>query len=292
MDGDSVEGFDCSVCIIFCSLFNAFCSLCLMSKLIINGELCEENAAVVSLLSKDMQLGLTVFETMLAVDGEIDGFVLHMNRLQSGMGRLGIEISDFNEVGEHVRTLLGANFLLEKRARVRLTAMNGLYWIEAEEATVRSAEVSVILSEYVLNERRALAGIKCGSYAENVLVLREAQKAGVGEVILLNTRGEVAEAATANVFIVHGGEIVTPALDSGCLPGVTRELVMQRARRAGIQVSEGKISLEDLLEADEVFLTNTQIGLQGVTRIGDLEYAAESGMDEMTRRVRAIYLAK
>ena len=170
--------------------------------------------------------------------------------------------------------------------------MSGTYCIESQEATARSAEVSVILSEYVLNERRVTAGIKCGSYAENVLALREGQIYGANEVILLNTRDEVAEAATANVFIVKDGEIVTPALDSGCLPGVTRELVIKRARRAGMKVSEEKISLEDLLDADEVFLTNTQIGVQGVTRMGDLEYAAESGMDEVTRRVRAIYLAK
>jgi branched-chain amino acid aminotransferase len=263
-----------------------------MSRVIVNGELCDAGDAMVSLLSKDVQLGLTVFETMLAVEGEIDGFELHMNRLQDGLGRLGIEISELNLLGEHVRSLLGENFLLEKRARVRLTAMSGLYWIEASEAAVRDTEVSVILSEFVLNERRVTAGIKCGSYAENVLALREGQMAGVNEVILLNTKGEVAEAATANVFIVKDGEIMTPALDSGCLPGVTRELVMQRARRAGMKVSEEKIALEDLLDADEVFLTNTQIGVQGVTRIGDLEYAAESGMDEVTRRVRAIYLAK
>lgn len=265
-----------------------------MSKVIVNGEICEAEGAKVSLLSRDMQLGLTVFETMLAVDGEIDGFELHMDRLQNGLGRLGIEISDFNQLGEQVQSLLEANFLLEKgaRARVRLTAMSGLYWIEAGEATVRSAEVSVILSEYFLNERRITAGIKCGSYAENVLALREGQIAGAGEVILLNTRDEVVEAATANVFIVKDGEIVTPALDSGCLPGVTRELVIMRARRAGLKVSEEKISLEDLLDADEVFLTNTQIGVQGVTRMGDLEYAAESGMDEVTRSVRRIYLAK
>lgn len=256
----------------------------------VNGELCDVEDAQISLLNKDMQLGLSVFETMLAVCGEIDGFGLHMIRFQKGLERLGIEVTGFDLLEENVRTLIRENYLLEGRARVRITAFDKLCWIEAHEAPVRDEVCSVILSDFVLNDRSPLAGVKCGSYAGNFLALHEANHAGADEVISLNTSGEVAEAATANVFLVKKGVVYTPRLESGCLPGVTRELVIQRARGAGLEVKEAVISLEDLLNADEVFLTNTQIGVQGVLRIGELEVG--SSMGEVTKVVRRIYLAK
>lgn len=256
----------------------------------VNGELCDVEDAQISLLNKDMQLGLSVFETMLAVCGEIDGFGLHMIRFQKGLERLGIEVTGFDLLEENVRTLIRENYLLEGRARVRITAFDKLCWIEAHEAPVRDEVCSVILSDFVLNDRSPLAGVKCGSYAGNFLALHEANHAGADEAISLNTSGEVAEAATANVFLVKKGVVYTPRLESGCLPGVTRELVIQRARGAGLEVKEVVISLEDLLNADEVFLTNTQIGVQGVLRIGELEVG--SSMGEVTKVVRRIYLAK
>ncbi len=156
-------------------------------------------------------------------------------------------------------------------------------------APLRSEVSAVVLSEFIRNERSPVAGIKCGSYAENIMALHEAKQAGVDEVIFLNSVGDVAECATANLFIVKDGELFTPDLESGCLPGVTRELVMRAARRVAMNVSEDTVSLADLLDADEVFLTNTQIGVQAVSSIGDLELNECPGA--VTKMVRAAYLA-
>jgi len=259
-----------------------------MNKVIFNGELVGEDAAVVSFRNKDVQLGLSVFETMLASEGEIKGFDLHVERLQDGLERLGIGMMEV-DLAEDVRTLLAANDLDDKRAKVRITAIVDFYMIEAEVAQERSEVCAVVLSEFIRNERSPVVGIKCGSYAENIMALHEAQQAGVDEVIFLNSVGDVAECATANVFIVKDGELFTPDLESGCLPGVTRELVMRAARVLGMNVSEGTVSLADLLDADEVFLTNTQIGVQAVSSIGDLELDECPGA--VTKVVRAAYLA-
>ncbi len=259
-----------------------------MNKVIFNGELVNEDAAQVSFRNKDVQLGLSVFETMLAMKGEIKGFDLHMDRLQDGLARLGIQMMEVDLL-ENVRTLLAANDLNNERVKVRITAIVDFYMIDAEVASVRSEVCTVVLSEFIRNERSPVAGIKCGSYAENIMALHEAHEAGVDEVIFLNSQGDVAECATANVFIVKDGEMFTPELESGCLPGVTRELVMRGARDLGLSVSEEKVSLEDLLDADEVFLTNTQIGVQAVSSIGDLELDECPGV--VTKMVRAAYLA-
>jgi branched-chain amino acid aminotransferase len=261
-----------------------------MNKVIFNGELVNEDAAQVSFRNKDVQLGLSVFETMLANDGEIKGFDLHMDRLQNGLERLGIGMMEVDFLGllENVRTLLAANDLSDGRAKVRITAIVDFYMIEVEVAQVRDEVCAVVLSEFIRNERSPVVGIKCGSYAENIMALHEAREAGVDEVIFLNSVGDVAECATANLFIVKDGELFTPGLESGCLPGVTRELVMKAARVQGMNVSEGTVSLADLLDADEVFLTNTQIGVQAVSSIGDLELDECPGM--VTKMVRAAYL--
>ena len=257
-----------------------------MNKVIFNGELVDEGAAVVSFLNKDVQLGLSVFETMLASEGEIKGFDLHLERLQNGLERLGISMMEV-DLGENIRELLAANDLNDKRAKVRITAIVDFYMIEAEVAQVRSEVSAVVLSEFIRNERSSVVGIKCGSYAENIMALHEAQQAGVDEVIFLNSVGDVAECATANLFIVRDGELFTPDLESGCLPGVTRELVMRAARKIGVSVSEDTVSLADLLDADEVFLTNTQIGVQAVSSIGDLELDECPGA--VTKVVKSAY---
>jgi branched-chain amino acid aminotransferase len=92
--------------------------------------------------------------------------------------------------------------------------------------------------------------------------------------------------------MVKDGVLMTPRLESGCLPGVTRALVIQRAKKADLVVRETAVQLEDLLEADEVFLTNTQIGVQAVDRIGELEFAAGFCPGDVTQKVKEIYLAK
>lgn len=251
---------------------------------IINGELVVETEAVVSLLDRNVQLGLNVFETLLAVKGRIDGFDLHVVRLKRGLDRLGIHLESMSEqsLEAEVQTLLDANQLCDVNARVRITAMGNNLLIQAEKAPERPNFCNAVISEYALNERSATAGIKCGSYADHILALRAAD---TDEVIFLNTVGEVAEAAMANVFIVNDGKLVTPRLASGCLPGVTRELIIQRVRAAGIEVNETMILLEDLLDADEVFLTNSLTGVCGVQRLGELELNEH----EITEQVRKIY---
>jgi len=246
----------------------------------INGELVEEAEAVVSRLDRNVQLGMNVFETMLAVRGEIDGFDLHVARLARGMERLQIS-ADVSSLKRLISDLLESNHLESEDARVRVTAMGGSLMIQASKAEGSKNSVNVEISDYVLNERSATAGIKCGSYAPNMVALREAKNAD--EVIFLNTVGEVAEAAMANVFLVSDGKLITPSLESGCLPGVTRELVIRRALDAGIEVQECVVLLEHLFVADEIFLTNSVAGITSVSRVGSVEIEEHSVTDEMRK---------
>ena len=102
------------------------------------------------------------------------------------------------------------------------------------------------------NESGALAGLKTTSYAENVIALAEAHERGAGEAIFANTRGELCEGTGTNVFLVVDGTLTTPPLRSGCLAGVTRELVCEL-----IEVEERSVPLAALADASEAFLTSS-----------------------------------
>lgn len=264
-----------------------------MNSVNFNGDLMDRSDAMVAIGCDGVQLGMGVFETMLAVDGEIDGLDLHMLRLKKGMDRLGYAMSLNETLQEVINEVLQDNDLLMGKARVRVTTMQGVCMVEANSAPERSETCTVEVSDYVCNERSATAGLKCSSYANNLLALKAGQSGGADEVIMLNSKGEVAEAAMANLFIVKNGVIITPNLASGCLAGVTRELVMRRCRAAGIEVREEAMLTENVMNADEVFLTNSLVGVRGVWKIGSTEVIegaeGEKRLGKMTMRVRGIY---
>ena len=124
---------------------------------------------------------------------------------------------------------------------------------------------SANLAPWLRNERSPLAGLKCASYAENLAALDHASRLGFEETLFLNTRGHLCEAATANLFLVRNARLLTPSLASGCLPGITRGVVVELAAQHGIPCEQGDLSEEDLHTAEELFLTSSIRGLMGVS---------------------------
>jgi branched-chain amino acid aminotransferase len=125
--------------------------------------------------------------------------------------------------------------------------------------------------DYVRQARHAaskFAGTKILAWAMNVTWLEEAQQQGFDEVILLNERGEVAECTSANIFAAKGSMVWTPPVTSGCLPGITRDLLLTEVQAPGVTVMEKPLTPADLEIADEVFITSTTRDLLPVARIG------------------------
>jgi branched-chain amino acid aminotransferase len=119
-----------------------------------------------------------------------------------------------------------------------------------------------------------LAGVKSISWLNNVWAVAEAVKEGFDEVVMLNERGEVSECTSANIFVVKNGKILTAPLNSGCLEGVTRGILMEIAPEVGLSVVEQALRLEDLYSADEVFITSTNRNLISVSEIAGNKIAA------------------
>ncbi len=226
-------------------------------------------------------LGLGLFETMLAVDGSLLFADRHLARLRSGHEKLGWD-AEFPAFQEIATQLLVQNGLGKGRARVRLTVTGGsgpihdltpgadrLVWMSAFPALVPPGSLSACLSPWPRNEFSPLAGLKCASYSENLIALDHARRMGFDETIFLNTAGHLCEAATANLFLVSNGTLLTPSLDSGCLPGITRELVIELAAEIGIRCEVGALGVDQLQAAEEVFLTSSTMGVLPVSRLGD-----------------------
>jgi len=229
-------------------------------------------------------LGLGLFETMLALDGAPVFADRHLARLRAGCDRLGWH-SPPADLEDTMAELLVKSDLTSGRARVRLamTAGSGpvddismgtspLLWMIAMPVNEPPKEIQANFSPWPRNERSPLVGLKCASYAENLVALDHARRQGFEETIFLNTAGHLCEAATANIFLMKNGVLLTPSLDSGCLPGITRAVVLELAVRCRLNSEERSLTPDDLLTADEVFLTSSIRGLESVSRIGDKLY--------------------
>ena len=246
-----------------------------------NGDWCDASAIEVSATDRGLLHGFGLFETLLALDGRPVFVERHIERLRDSCDRLGWAVPDVDFAflaGE----VLARNELTRGRARLRisLTAGSGplhdrgagedrLLWISAFPAPEVPESITATVSPWRLNERSPLAGLKSGSYAEHLLALSAARAAGFDEALCFNTSGFLCEAATANVFLVTGGILFAPSLETGCLPGVTRAIVLEAAAANDIPIRECLLTDRDLRTAEEVFVTSSLRGVLPLSQVDE-----------------------
>lgn len=242
----------------------------------INGALVPAVDATVSVFDHGLTVGDGVFETIKAVDGQPFATRRHLDRLRRSAAGLGLEVPvDDAALRQAIDDVLASHHL--PFARVRITVTGGAAPLGSERGTGAPTIVvvagpmapaapttAVAVVPWPRNERGAVAGIKTTSYAENVVALAFAKERGCSEALLLTTTGLLCEGTGSNVFVVVDGELRTPPLSSGCLAGVTRELVLEVT-----DAVEADVSLADVERADEVFLTSTGRDVQAVHRVDD-----------------------
>jgi branched-subunit amino acid aminotransferase/4-amino-4-deoxychorismate lyase len=257
-----------------------------MTQFWCNGEWLAELPA--SPMDRGHLHGLALFETLLAIHGVPRFADRHLIRLAKGCEKLGWSMPHAH-LSTIMEELLLRNGLEKGRARIRLTMTAGsgplddlapgaghLLWMAAFPAPEPPLSLAVTHSPWPRNENSPLAGLKCASYAENLIALDHARRLGFDEVVFTNTAGILCEAATANIFIVKNGQILTPSLDSGCLPGITREILLEEQ-----ECLETALTYLDLLAADEIFLTSSTRGPLPVTRVGEMAFQVGPVMKEL-----------
>jgi branched-chain amino acid aminotransferase len=124
------------------------------------------------------------------------------------------------------------------------------------------------------------------SWAFNLNWYTEAHERGFDEVVLLNELGDVAECTSANIFAVFGNQVYTPPLESGCLPGITRELLLDAIQVEGVNISERRLTLDDIAGADSVFITSTT---RDVLPVSEIEGLRIKRNDAVSRGLNAAF---
>jgi branched-chain amino acid aminotransferase len=215
-------------------------------------------------------MGWGVFTTLRIYRGYPFAFERHWARMGRDAERLGMTLGREPEVvREAMVKLAEANHRSEGMARLLFVKNHGGVWAEAEDRSATdllgftrelvawpTAHRLKILPNAIFSLHR-LAGAKMLSWVQNAAALEQARQEGFDDALLLNEKGQLVECTSANFFLVRAGRVLTPPLSSGCLPGVTRDVLREIAPRIGIVIEEQDLFAEDLDSADEVFISST-----------------------------------
>jgi branched-chain amino acid aminotransferase len=232
-----------------------------------DGRLRSPDEAVVGPLDRGLTGGFGVYESCAVLDGQVFALRRHLARFARSATTLGLPVPDEMTVRQAAEQVAAAGGWAYGRLRLTLTGgpADGtpgvLLVVGQPAATVET--VALARSPWVRNERSAIAGAKATSTADNLVAARFARRSGADEAVLANTRGELCECTTANVLVEIGGELVTPPLTSGCLGGVTRELLLGWAAEEGMPVRERTL---DFAVLDEVFAGRAALAISSTVR--------------------------
>jgi len=239
----------------------------------VDGRIVPAGDPAIAVLDHGLTVGDGVFETLAVRDGVPFALRRHLDRLAASAGRLGLASPTEATLRSAVAEVLGAASGPVGRLRITLTGGVGplgsgrgdagptLILAVGPAGTWPAAE-TLATAPWPRNERSALAGVKTTSYAENVVALAWARGVGAGEALFCDTRGLLSECTGSNIFAVLDGELVTPALSTGCLAGVTRGLVLAWCGGAEVEVAADALD-----RASEVFLTSSTRDIQPVSRV-------------------------
>jgi branched-chain amino acid aminotransferase len=258
----------------------------------VNGDLLTDpDAPAVAARDHGVTVGDGVFEVIKVVDGRPFAVDLHLDRLCRSARGLGLPEPDLGAVRRGMAAVLAGDPLT--LGRVRVTWTGGLSPLGSDRGDGPSSLVviaapmdpwpdtaAVCTVPWPRNERGALAGLKTTSYGENVRALASARDRSCSEAVFANLRGHLCEGTGTNVFYVVDGELRTPSLESGCLAGITRALVLDWY--GATEVDE---PIEVLTEqASEIFLSSTTRDVQAIHRWNDRQLAAPGPVTTEVRK--------
>jgi branched-subunit amino acid aminotransferase/4-amino-4-deoxychorismate lyase len=266
----------------------------------IDGRVRRGPEALISLFDRGARDGEGLFETVRVEAGRIHLWTRHLERLVLSAAELGFPVPPSPaRLAAAMRELLAEENLSE--AVVRITVTRGVpggrptrtgCWIEAEPlggrlwSGTRTGGARAVLSRTPF-EPGSIGRHKTTSRLAYHLAREEARAAGADEALLANAVGELLEGTVSNVFALIQGELLTPPLSSGILPGIARAVVLERCRHLRLPAREAALTVADLARADEVLLTNC---VQEVVPLASFE-GRPFGAPQLAPRLRAEFRA-
>jgi branched-chain amino acid aminotransferase len=259
----------------------------------VNGRMFDQEHAVISIFDHGFLYGEGVYETLRTYNGQPFLFERHMRRLRTSadMLALGVPLSDAQIDARFRETMRAAGLgdSPEREAYIRILVTRGVGELTYDPAATPMPSIVVIVKPnshppaevFEQGVRVSLVPtvrnhpgtvnplIKSNSLLNNALAMQQALKRGGFEGVMRNYKGELAECTQSNLFIVKNGAALTPPVDAGLLPGITREFLFEIGAEDGIPVREAVLRDFDLLDADEAFLTSTTREVVPIVKVDD-----------------------
>jgi branched-chain amino acid aminotransferase len=262
-------------------------------KILHNGEIRDASRAGLYAGQLGLLAGWGVFSTLRVAEGALFAWERHWARMSRDARLLNVAMPPEAGVEEDLIRLVEANGRPDCTLRLVVVRNGGGMW-EGPGAAGHASDVIALTADskkwgsaarlgiqpnarFAANE---FAGAKILSWAQNLTWAERASQQGFDETILLNERGRVAECTSANIFAVFGSEVYTPPLTDGCLPGITREILLESVRTDGVRVTERSLVPDDLYSAEQVFITSTTRDLLPVEEIAGRKTGRNSGIGE------------
>jgi branched-chain amino acid aminotransferase len=255
-------------------------------KIFVDGQFCSENDAKVSVFDHGLLYGDGVFEGIRVYNGRVFKLKEHIDRLFYSAKAILLTLPmSHEEICKAVVNTCRENGLRDGYIRLVVTRGVGTLGLNPNKCKrpcviVIADKIQLYPKEYyergldiitvptTRNLHSALnPAIKSLNYLNNILAKIEANNAGCEEAIMLNSEGYVAECTGDNIFVVKGGDLMTPPLSAGALYGITRGVVMDLAAQSGLRVSEPNLTRYDIFNADECFLTGTGAEVVPVVKV-------------------------
>ncbi|MBF0542258.1 MAG: aminotransferase class IV [Nitrospirae bacterium] len=260
-------------------------------KVFFNDSIINEEHANVSIFDHGFLYGDGVFETLAAYNGVVFMLKDHIARLKRSAELISLRVPyGDDQIAKIVYDTLASNQLKEAYIRITITRGVGPIGLDidlCEKPTflvitrqshpypeeLYERGMKVIVSDVKRNIVEAInPAIKSMNFLNNILAKTDAKKNHADEALMCNVRGHLTEGTVSNLFFSTDGILYTPSIDCGILEGITRNLVVDLARKNGIKVIEGQYFVEDLYQASEVFLTNTSMEVMPVSCVGVVKF--------------------
>ena len=258
-----------------------------------NGKIFKEHTPLIGADNRGLRYGDGLFETMKMKSGQLILDNEHFARLWKGMAVLQFAVPkhfDPEKLAEEILLVAKKN-QHDKAARVRITVFRGdggLYdaadnipnyiiqtWALPEgNGELNSNGLDIGIYTTVKKSCDILSNLKTNNYLPYVMAALEAKKQKWNDAVVLNSYGRVCDTTIANIFLIKDETVYTPALSEGCVAGVFRKYIIDQLVTIGFTCNEKEITIEDLLGADEVFLTNSIYNVRWVKTVNDKNFAS------------------
>lgn len=276
-------------------------------KVFLNGKIVSGNEAAVSVFDRGFLFGEGLFETCFAEQGVVPFLDKHLDRMEWSASFIGLPFPHPTEIKQGVYELLKANQLEQARIKIILSATgdtqrptlitdsNSLNLVILAEkisnTEIDTEGISACMIHSIYNDPAPASTVKSTSYLTKMMARREFLEKSCADGILLNAHKQVTETTSGNIFWFDGKHIVTPPVEAGLLPGITRQIIINLLKDEGLTVVEKLIDADQLKSSDEIFMTNSIMGVVPIIEIDEAP-VGKGVTGPMTLKIISLYMKR